>query len=149
MSTDRYFTCPKCGNEEWAGRLFDALDTCSRGEITHCGCGSERYLKLSFPFEWDSERSVRKVLRAFLPDPDYIRKWPNDHDGGEVAFYPFLVVSASLDKEDKKQTVWLPYWHVVTYPDHKTELLYGQWAPNMDFDVFINLVGKATRAGYL
>ena len=54
-------------------------------------------------------------------------------DGGEVAFYPFLIVCESLDGE-KKQTLWLPYWHIVTYADGRPgRTKYGQWAPPYGF----------------
>jgi hypothetical protein len=33
MATDRHFVCASCGEEEWAGRLFDALRDRSHDEL--------------------------------------------------------------------------------------------------------------------
>jgi len=72
--------------------------------------------------------------------------WPDD-EGGEVTFYPFLIIGESLDS-NKQQTAWLPYWHVVAFPDGR-RTKYGQWAPHMDADILVNLVDQARRAGFL
>lgn len=80
-------------------------------------------------------------MAAFLPRR--IEKWP-DH-GKKIAFYPFLVV---LRQENRKRTVWLPYWHEVKERG-KSRVKYGQWAPFMDERLFVSLFAQARKAGYV
>jgi hypothetical protein len=147
MATDRFFVCASCGNEEWAGGLlFEVLRNRARGEPAPCACGGQRYFKVTFPFARDAGRYTCKVVHAFLPE--WETKWP-DRAGGEVTFYPFLIIGESLNGKNQ-QTAWLPYWHITTYADGRTmQTRYGQWAPHMDADIFANLVDQARRAGLL
>ena len=146
LATDRNYACENCHSAEWAGRLFDALRSRSKSEPPPCQCGGRRFLKIDFSWGLGAGVFSGRVLAVFLPQsrPDW-----NDGGGGTVEFYPFLVICESLDAEHR-QTVWLPYWHIVTYTDGRPpDTKYGQWAPHMDADILSDLIAQARTAGFL
>lgn len=95
---------------------------------------------LNFDFGLDAEKSRCKVLDAFIPANDKPDQWSSD--GGNVTFYPFLVILEGTEKPGR--SIWLPYWHTV-----EGKRKYGQWAPHMDDFVFIDLINQAREKGYL
>jgi hypothetical protein len=142
----RDYVCEECGSEEWVGRLFDALHDCSKSKPSPCQCSGRRFLRLSFQWGLGAGTFIGKVLAIFLPESR--PRWDSE-DGGTVEFYPFLVICESPDAE-ARQTAWLPYWHLVTYPDGRgPKTKYGQWAPHMDAEILSDLVGQARTAGFL
>jgi hypothetical protein len=146
MATYRQFACTSCSKVEWLGRPFDALNDIIHSQPMACECGQPRYLKLTFPFGLGAGDYECKVLAAFLPEQEHMTEWDND-SGGHVTFYPFLVVTASL--EDGHQSIWLPYWHIVDFEDGRpTQTKYGQWASHMDIMTLANLLAQARKAGF-
>lgn len=151
MATDRHLVCSSCGNKEWAGRLLDALFDRSNGDLAPCKCGGQRYVEVVFPLGLGAGARVCKVLCAFRPEQkcDAKTKWHNDENGTEVTFYPFLVLCEWREGETARQMAWLPYWHTETYPDGRIKPKYGQWGPQMDSDIFANLIDQVRRAGFV
>jgi hypothetical protein len=150
MPTERYFVCTKGCPEQWAGRLFDALSAQVENDLAPCSCGAQRYLKVGFPFAFGEKEEDHvywyRVLAAFLPKEAC--KWKAG-DGSKVAYYPFLIVCESLDCPDPHRSIWLPYWHVVSYPDDTSATKFDQWAPHMETRFFASLIDQAREKGFL
>ena len=122
MATERLFVCKKCGSSERAGGLFNALDDQTKSGPAPCPkCGSECYLKVTFPFGLGAGKFVGRVLAVFSPKSRPV--W-RDANRGKIEFYPFLVICESLDA-GKQRNVWLPYWHVSRSRGH-AKAKYGQ-----------------------
>ncbi len=146
MATDRRYICPRCGDESWAGSLFNSLLAVALGKLPSCGnCSTSMKLHLSFEWGLDAGTFQSIVLDAFLPDKP--AKW-RDESGRKVTFYPFLVITQGKGKGSKGGKVaWLPYWHVVRGKEGDQKK-YGQWAPILDLSTFQDLVAKARSKGY-
>lgn len=142
LSTDRYHTCPRCGERIWAESLFDSLRAVAKGDLPSCSaCHEACTLHLSFAFGLDATGSDCSVIDAFLPDEPI--SWA-DKAWREVTFYPFLVITDG----NNGKGAWLPYWHIVREDGRETKK-YGQWAPFMDLSTFDELIGKARAKGYI
>lgn len=81
------------------------------------------------------------VLGCYLPRPP--QNWSTGTQN--VTFLPFLVVT---ETPGGQRSVWLPYWHEVTEGARK-KVKYGQWAPNMDHHLFVDLLAQARADGFL
>lgn len=142
MATQRSLVC-RCKDPQHPSNLFGVLLTLSkRGDHAVCEtCGGPQRLWLTFDLALGAGPRTCEVLAAFLPQRR--ASWPDDR--GAVTFYPFLVV---LRQENGKRSCWMPYWHEVERRG-RVRLKYGQWAPCMEERLFLSLIGKARRAGYL
>jgi hypothetical protein len=142
MATQRSLVC-RCKTPKHPSSLFGVLFTrATRADHAVCEtCSGPQRLWLTFDFALGAGSRTCEVLAAFLPQRR--ASWPDD--GGKITFHPFLVV---LRQGNGKRTYWLPYWHEVEKRG-EVRLKYGQWAPYMDERLFVSLIGKARRAGYL
>ncbi len=107
MATQRSYACNTCMKETRPPHLFDALRYFST--LRKCECGGTKDLILNFDFGLDADKSRCKVLDAFIPANDKPDQWSSD--GGNVTFYPFLVILEGTEKPGR--SIWLPYWHTV------------------------------------
>lgn len=143
MATARKLVCEKCQSSEDAGPLFDALEQLAKKEVPSCkNCNAARQIHLVFDFGLDAGGKDSIALAAFLPNPP--AKW-NDSKGREVTFCPFLVITAGAGGD---RSVWMPYWHIAREGNKRTAK-YGQWAPYMDLDLYVDLIEQATASGLL
>jgi hypothetical protein len=122
--------------------LFAELSRIAAGNrhtCTQCDAGEVR-LRLIFDFALGAGGHECFVVNAFRPR----RRVEWEDKGQTVVFIPFLVITQTPDGD---QSAWLPYWH------HKAgdprPLKYGQFSPNMDLDLFADLVEQARAAGHL
>ena len=146
MATIREVHCKskKCGHKRPVGPLLDFLLNVAndRKETCHkCNGPVRTYLK--FDFGLDGSDSACDLLDCFHPNP--LESWI-DQKGNRVTFYPFLVI---LERHNRKQAAWLPYWHIVEDVKGKRKTKYGQWAPFMDLSLFQDLLKQAQAKGYL
>ena len=144
MATTRYFFCTSCDRPSDAGGMLDTLRALANGEQTPCEkCSRPMELRMSFPFAFDAERGDRCIVGAFAPRKPV--QW-RDSKAHDIEFIPFLVISDALDGSNR--TAWLPYWHTDT-SDGSTRQKYGQWAPHMDLEIFLDLLDQARERGLL
>ena len=145
MATSRYYICTACSDRQWVPRLFDALRCQASTTLPPCDvCGQPTYLELRFQFGLDAGDHPCKVLAAFLPKTP--ATWRQEADNSNVEFFPFLVIVESL--EEGYKSIWLPYWHLVTYPDETVKTKYGQWAPFIAADLYQSMTEQARAAGF-
>ena len=144
MATQRQFRCD-CGfRVEEAWNLYDALDQVASGAISTCAdCTTRLKLHLSFSFALDADGKDFIVAACYRPRHKTKAVWQTS-EGKAVEFVPFLVVA----EKGSERAIWLPYWHVVqetSGPKYR----YGQFAPFMDAELFIDLVEQASADGWL
>lgn len=143
MATGRKLVCTKCQSSANVGALFDALQLLATNSITQCPtCSANRQIHLGFDFGLDVGGKDSVALAAFLPRR--LESW-KDAKQRNVTFYPFLVVTA---REGRDRAVWITYWHIIL-DGNKRISKYGQWAPYMDHDLFVDLIEQATASGLL
>jgi hypothetical protein len=140
MATKRYYTC-ECPKPSHPDTLFDALHEFSVASPKCEVCKATKVLHLDFPFGLGAGLSRCRVLCSLLPRQEPL-SWLDD-DGQQVKFYPFLVVL----EDEHGRGVWLPYWHVKE--GNTRQYKYGQWAPNLDLELFESLVEQAVEKGLL
>jgi hypothetical protein len=141
MATIRKFVCSKCETKTNAGSLFNALRSIANKQHPKCANGHDAKLHLTFPFGLGIGLAPCTVQAAYLPN-----RAPNWKNGRyKVQYFPFLVVVKFDDS--KLLGFWMPYWHVEHRP--KKYVKYGQWAPQMEAGLFIDLVEKVKADGFL
>jgi hypothetical protein len=144
MATSRWYQCPTCKKREWAGSLFHALRKLRDGSTPVLACHQAvPRLQLEFDFALGATGNCVDAIAAFLPTQSC--SWPDEHNR-TVTFYPFLVV---MQNQEQRRSYWLPYFHVIDVGGGKSVIRYGQWAPFLGDDLFIDLLSQAKRAGYL
>jgi hypothetical protein len=122
--------------------MLDALTSVSRGQPPLCPeCKDPLRLHLSFDFSFGADGRDVVVVASYLPRNS--RPW--DTESEHVTFLPFLIVTETAQG---KRAMWLPYWHEVV-KDGKKSMKYGQWAPYMDDDLFLDLLAQARADGFL
>jgi DNA-directed RNA polymerase subunit RPC12/RpoP len=143
MATLQHYKCPDCLKSfDSDQRLFYSLLDFSKGKIKACQhCDTKLKFYLTFDFGLGVGKSESIVRDVFLPEKNSKRIWKENNN--TVEFFPFLVFL----EFNSELSVWLPYWHLVKEPG-KTVLKYGQWAPNIDLDIFTELIKKASEKGY-
>jgi hypothetical protein len=123
--------------------LFDVLLVRAGEQPLLCSkCGALATLRLKFSFGLSAADSECTVRDCFVPRK--LESW-EQRDGGNVTFYPFLVI---VHRHGRELATWLPYWHVVERGRRRVTK-YGQWAPIMDCHLFADLLSQAQAKGYV
>ncbi len=141
MSTNKIFRCEKCKDQRYVGELFSALLSITRNETFKClKCEGCYRIHLNFQFALGVNQNEGEVIAAYLPDK--LDQWTNK--GDEITYYPFLVVL----KYNYGKEIWLPYWHVIKRGD-KLLKRYGQWAPVIRMNDFMEMTDRAKSENYI
>ena len=144
MATQRQYRCDCGARVEEVWNLYAALDQVASGTASACAdCTTTLKLHLSFGFALDADGKDYVVAACYRPRNKTKAVWQTSK-GKAVEFVPFLVVA----EKGSERAIWLPYWHVVQESSGPKNR-YGQFAPFMDAELFVDLMEQASADGWL